>query len=93
VWSGLSSTGIPTKLDTTRLNLAQEIVAKLSGVRTYQIHKTLKSFEATPRLGAALAARGPVVLAMHVCFSNVLDIASDLDYFPQPKRESVQVRF
>ena len=93
IWSGLSSAGIAVKLDTMRLNLAQEIVAKLGGLRTYQIHRTLKSFEATPRLGAALAARAPVVLAAHVCFSNVLDIDHDTDYFPRPTRESVEVSF
>lgn len=68
VWDGLSSSGIPIKLDTVRLNLKDEIVKLLSGGRTYQIHRTYVSFEATARLSARMAAPNPIVLALHECY-------------------------
>lgn len=68
VWDGLSSSGIPIKLDMGRLNLKDEIVKLLLGGRTYQIHRTAVSFEATPRIGARIHAKEPIVLAMHECY-------------------------
>jgi len=68
VWDGLSSSGVPIKLDTGRLNLKDEIVKLLLGGRTYQIHRTYLSFEATPRLAARMKAADPIVLALHECY-------------------------
>jgi hypothetical protein len=93
IWTGLSSSGIAIKLDTAQLNLAEEIIKKLEGVSTYQIHKTALSFEATPRLGAALEARAPIVLALHICSSPGFGSAQLPDYFPRAKKESREVSF
>lgn len=68
VWDGLSSSGVPIKLDTGRLNLRNEILKMLAGGRTYQIHRTSISFEATPRIGARIGAANPTVLALHECY-------------------------
>ena len=68
VWDGLSSSGIPIKLDTGRLNLRDEIIRLLAGGKTYQAHRTYVSFEATPRLSARMTAADPVVLALHECY-------------------------
>lgn len=58
---------MPLKLDTTRLNLVDEIKAKISGTATYQAHRTAKSFEVTPRTIGYIKASNPVVLATHKC--------------------------
>ena len=59
--------GIPIKLDTNRLNLTDEIMAKLKGLRTYEAHRTAKSFEVTPRTVGYIGSVNPVVLAQHEC--------------------------
>lgn len=81
VWNGLSSSGIPIKLDTGRLNLRDEIVKLLSGGRTYQIHRTYVSFEATPRLSARMGAKDPVVLALHKCYPMTVFSEQAPDYW------------
>jgi len=93
IWAGLSSTGIAIKLDTARLNLAQEVVKKIEGVRTYQIHKTVISFEATPRIGARLGAASPVVLATHICSWADFNYGSAPDYFKAEAITSDEVSF
>lgn len=93
IWTGLASTGIATKLDTTRLNLAQEIMAKLEGKRTYQIHQSLTSFEATPRLGARLGGGGAIVLATHICSWHDFNYGSAPDYFARQTYVPKEVEF
>jgi len=67
VWDGLSSAGIPIKLDTNRLNILDEIKTLQEGTATYQIHRTTSSFEATRRTSARMRAVEPIVLARHTC--------------------------
>ena len=67
IWFGHSSTGVPTKLDPNQLNLRDEIVAKISGLRTYQIHRLGRTFEVTPRVGARMWAKSAIVLCQHQC--------------------------
>ena len=81
VWDGLSSSGIPIKLDTGRLNLRDEIVRLLTGGRTYQIHRTSISFEATPRIGARIGAANPIVLALHECYPMTVFSEQAPDYW------------
>lgn len=64
-WIGYSSSGILTRLDVEPLDIRAELIAKLTGRRTYQIHKTGVSFEATPRVG--ILAINALVLATHKC--------------------------
>lgn len=66
----MTISGFPTKLDTTRLNIADEIVKLTTGIRTYQIHRTSVSFEATRRTAARMGAKEPIVLAEHTCTST-----------------------
>ena len=87
VWDGLSSSGIPIKLDTGRLNLRDEILKLLAGGRSYQIHRTSISFQATPRIGARIAAADPIVLALHECYPMTVFSESAPDYWEQAKRE------
>lgn len=64
-WIGYSSAGFLTRLDVQPLDIRGELIAKLTGRRTYQIHKTAVSFEATPRVG--ILAINALVLATHNC--------------------------
>jgi hypothetical protein len=70
VWDGLSASGFPTKLDTTRLNIVEELIKLSTNTRTYQIHRTSTSFEATRRTAIRMGAVDPVVLAEHTCTSS-----------------------
>jgi hypothetical protein len=81
VWDGLSSSGIPIKLDTARLNLTDEIIRLLAGGKTYQAHRTYVSFEATRRLSARMAAPNPVVLALHECYPMTIFSEQAPDYW------------
>lgn len=64
-WIGYSSAGFLTRLDVQLLDIREELIAKLIGRRTYQIHKTAVSFEAIPRVG--IIAKNALVLATHKC--------------------------
>lgn len=64
-WIGYSSAGFLTRLDVQPLDIREELIAKLTGRRTYQIHPTALSFEATPRIG--IIAKNALVLATHKC--------------------------
>jgi len=81
VWDGLNSSGMPIKLDMGRLNLKDEIVKLLLGGRTYQIHRTAISFEATPRIGARMKAADPIVLALHQCYPMTIFSEQAPDYW------------
>jgi len=71
IWTGHSSAGFLTKLDTPRLSVLEEITKKVSRVRTYEAHRTLVSFEVTPRTGAYVIGSKfkpeRVILAEHEC--------------------------
>tara|TARA_R110000822_G_scaffold1273_9_gene5802 strand:+ start:555 stop:911 length:357 start_codon:yes stop_codon:yes gene_type:complete len=77
IWNGVCQTGFPTKLDVDRLSISEEIYKKVTGVRTYQIHRTSVSFEARLRQGLNIHAKDPIVLASHVCSWS--DFNFDLD--------------
>jgi hypothetical protein len=85
IWSGYSSTGFPTKLDTPRLSILEEIVKKVSQIRTYEAHRTLVSFEVTPRIGAYVIGSefksDQVILAEHKCSTFTLFETDVPDYW------------
>jgi hypothetical protein len=86
VWDGLSASGIPIKLDMTRLNIVDEIHTLVGGGRTYQIHRTAMSFEATRRTSARMKAVDPIVLATHTCRTEGFLFGQEPpDYFNQRK--------
>lgn len=64
-WIGYSSAGFLTRLDVQPLDIRAELIAKLTGRRTYQIHPTAVSFEVTPRIG--ILGINAIVLATHNC--------------------------
>lgn len=67
IWQGLGYAPVLIKLDSTPLNLPNEIIEKLTGGKTYEAHRTAKSFEVTPRSIGYLSAKDPIVLAKHRC--------------------------
>jgi hypothetical protein len=87
---GLSSSGFDTKLDTARLNVAEEIVKILQGARTYECHKTVVSFEAVRRTSSRIAMGtnpNAVTLATHLCSTMHLFETPDMApaYWGKPK--------
>lgn len=85
IWAGHSSAGFPTKLDIERLNILEEIVKKVSQIRTYEAHRTLVSFEVTPRRGAYVIGSefnpAAVILAEHQCSTFTLFETEPPDYW------------
>jgi hypothetical protein len=91
IWNGLSSAGFDTKLDTTRLNLVEEIVKILEGARTYECHKTSTSFEAVRRTSSRIAMgtnSNAVILSTHLCSTTHLFETPDMApaYWGKPQR-------
>jgi hypothetical protein len=90
VWDGLSSAGIPIKLDTARLNIMDEIATLQRGIYTYQIHRTSTSFEATIRMKSRMGAKDPIVLATHTCRSEGFFFGQEApDYFNRVKPKPI----
>jgi hypothetical protein len=85
-----------TRLDVTPLTLSQEIVAKLRGRRTHQIHRTAESFETTPRRGAYLRSATAIVLGDHACDPSAFrfgEVAPEYFNRPIPSQPSEGVPF
>ena len=85
VWSGITWAGFARLLDKQRLTIEQEIVKRLSALRTYELHRTRVSFEAvertTNRIRWAIPGKDRVVVAEHHCssmqlFETVEDVPS-----------------
>ncbi len=85
IWEGHSSAGFLTKLDTPRLSVLEEITKKVSRIRTYEAHRTLVSFEVTPRTGAYVIGsqfkQERVILAEHQCSTFTLFETEVPDYW------------
>ena len=85
IWSGHSSAGFPTKLDIERLNILEERIKKVSQIRTYEAHRTLVSFEVTPRIGGYVVGSEfkpeRVILAEHKCSTFTLFETEAPDYW------------
>lgn len=79
VWSGHSSGGVRVKLDAEKLGIVEEIVKKVSNLRTYEAHRTEVSFEATARIGARVIGTEykpeRVILAEHECSTSKNNVA------------------
>ncbi len=86
IWAGVSATSrCDIKLDTNRLNLADEIVALTAGIATYELHRTALSFEATRRTAARMKVAEPIVLATHTCRELTVFAEQAPDYWNRVK--------
>ena len=69
IWEGLT-VGFRIRLDPGVLNIQEEIIKKITGNRTFQLHRTSVSFEADLRSVHAIArsqGKDPIILASHNC--------------------------
>lgn len=67
IWQGRVF-GFDTRLDVETLTVHQEIMAKLLKTqRTYLIHRSAKTFQAVPRMGAYIGDTTNPVLGSHIC--------------------------
>jgi len=69
IWEGLT-VGFQTRLDPGTLTIQEEIIKRIQGSRTFELHRTAVSFEAGLRsLNAIQASQGknPLILASHSC--------------------------
>jgi hypothetical protein len=69
IWEGFT-VGFQTKLDPGTLTIKEEIIKRIQGSRTFQLHRTAVSFEAQLRsLNTIKASKDsdPIILASHSC--------------------------
>lgn len=69
IWQGLT-VGFQIRLDPGTLTIQEEIIKRIQGNRTFELHKTAVSFEADLRsLNAIQRSKGqnPIILASHSC--------------------------
>jgi hypothetical protein len=69
IWEGLT-VGFQIRLDTGTLTIQEEIIKRIQGSRTFELHRTAVSFEAALRsLNAIQRSQGknPLILASHSC--------------------------
>jgi DNA-directed RNA polymerase subunit N (RpoN/RPB10) len=90
IWSGVSWAGFARRLDKKRLTIEEEIIKRISGLRTYEAHRTMVSFEAVERTVNRIKWAGPdktrVILADHHCSTMTLFETLDdaPNYWPKP---------
>ena len=69
IWEGLT-VGFQIRLDPATLTIQEEIIKRIQGSRTFELHRTAVSFEADLRsLSAIERSKGqnPTILASHSC--------------------------
>ena len=69
IWEGLA-VGFQIRLDPDILTIEKEIIKRIQGSRTFELHRTAVSFEAGLRSLNAIQrsqGRNPIILASHSC--------------------------
>lgn len=69
IWEGLT-VGFQIRLDPGTLTIQEEIIKRIQGNRTFELHKTAVSFEADLRSVNAIErskGKNPTILASHSC--------------------------
>jgi hypothetical protein len=69
IWQGLT-VGFQIKLDPGTLTIQEEIIKRITGNRTFELHKTAVSFEADLRSVNTIQrskGKNPIILASHSC--------------------------
>ena len=90
VWSGISWAGFAKVLGKERLTIEEEIIKKISGLQTFEAHRTRVSFEAVERsvnrIRWAAPGKDRVILAEHHCSNMSLfeTIESAPNYWAEP---------
>jgi len=69
IWQGFT-VGFQIRLDSATLTIQEEIIKRIQGNRTFELHKTAVSFEADLRSVNAIErskGKNPTILASHSC--------------------------
>jgi hypothetical protein len=69
IWQGFT-VGFQIRLDSATLTIQEEIIKRIQGSRTFELHKTAVSFEADLRSVNAIErskGKNPTILASHSC--------------------------
>jgi hypothetical protein len=69
IWEGMT-VGFQIRLDPGILTIQEEIIKRITGSRTFELHRTAVSFEADLRSLNAIQrskAKNPLILASHSC--------------------------
>lgn len=91
VWSGISWAGFARLLDKQRLTIEEEIIHRLQGRRSYELHRTMVSFEAVERsvnrIKWARPDKDRVIVADHHCSTmRLFETLDDVpNYWARPK--------
>ena len=87
VWAGISWAGFAKTLDKQVLTIEEEIIKRLNGLMTYELHKTSVSFEAVERSLIRIQGQKPnkVILADHTCSTFRLFDTEVPEYFVRLK--------
>ena len=86
IWQGISWAGFAKKLDTPVLTIEEEIIKRLSGLMTYECHRTMVSFEAVERSLNRIKfgkRERTIILADHLCSEFKLFVTEPPDYWPR----------
>ena len=91
IWEGISWAGFHKRLDKKSLTIQEEIIKILSGIKTYECHRTHISFEAIER--SLIRIQGGrkkhiVILADHTCSTFSLFDNEIPNYWPRPERKA-----
>lgn len=88
VWQGISWAGFSRRLDTPVLTIEEEVVKRISGLMTYEAHRTMVSFEAVERSLNRIRWANPnksrIILADHHCSHYHLFQTEAPNYWPAP---------
>lgn len=91
IWQGISWAGFSRRLDKTVLTIEEEIIKRLSGLMTYEAHRTRVSFEVVERsvnrIKWAAPDKARIVLADHRCSSFKLFDTEVPTYWKTPERK------
>jgi len=94
VWEGISFVGFFKRLDKNQLTIEEELVKVLSGIKTYECHRTQVSFEAVERNWMRMSAprkKHIIILADHSCSSYRLFDTEVPNYWASPERMANEV--
>ena len=91
VWEGISWAGFNKRLDKKTLTIEEELIKILTGVKTYECHRTHISFEAVERSLIRIQAgrkKHIVILADHTCSTFNLFDTEIPNYWAKPERKT-----
>jgi DNA-directed RNA polymerase subunit N (RpoN/RPB10) len=90
IWAGISWAGFTKRLDKKSLTIEEEVISRISGLMTYECHKTHISFEAVERSLIRIQGgrkKNIIILADHACSTLRLFDTEIPNYWANPERK------